>query len=456
MVNRLTNSDSSLWNVKKPPDRFHQALIVLRLVVSQSGSAVNSAWRPAAMVEVDCDTEPPVGFTAHLMRGMRFRLNLLEPDDSLATIEGWITATQGLEAWGEVPDEVSSIRVNATDRGPVYSIEATDGNWIGEVQPWGGPNLRPRSRIAPDGSNIPCGGFQYDEVDLILLRKENTASTDAKSVLIDHLQRNDLKSAKALIFRCGANLGDYHTAAQEEWTNPPDQKRWNERFGEIEQRLKTTALWRAPFTRGAPATLSLGDVRFSMFSEDEAGKMTIRIGPSRLAHGLLETNLDLPAIRDLASLLHDLSRLHWHSETELEIIQLRSALIQGWSSSAPRKWCSKRSFSAHTGGVVIWEYEQALLDVVEAVSHQSGRPEPAVSIIEKVPLLQKSLFNSRILSSGYLMSAMFSLASFFDWIRLADQGGIDFPTLPLGFMTVALFLRHRYQSAAPPAEEPIH
>ena len=275
-------------------------------------------------------------------------------------------------------------------------------------------------------------------------------------MLIDHLQRNDLKSAKTLIFRCGVNLGDYHTAAEEEWTNPPDQKRWNERFGEIEQRLKTAALWRAPFTRGAPATLSLGDVRFSMFSEDEAGKMTIRIGPSRLAHGLLETNLDLPAIRDLASLLHDLSRLHWHSETELEIIHLRSALIQGWSSSAPKKWCSKRSFSAHTGGVVIWEYEQALLDVVEAVSHQSGRPEPAVSIIEKVPLLQKSLFNSRILSSGYLMSAMFSLASFFDWIRLADQGGIDFPTLPLGFLTIALFLRHRYQSAAPPAEEPIH
>ena len=456
MVNRLTHPDSSLWNVQKSLDRFHQALIVLRPVVSQSDSPVNSAWRPAAMVEVDSDREPPLGFSSHLMRGMRFRLNLLEPDDSLATVEGWNTATEGLEAWGDVPDEVSSIRVDTTDRGPIYLIEASDGSWIAEVQPWGGPKLRPRSRIAPDGSNIPCGGFQHDEVDLILLRRDNTASTDAKSVLIDHLQRNDLKSAKTLIFRCGANLGDYHTAAEEEWTNPPDQKRWNERFGEIEQRLKTAALWRAPFTRGAPATLSLGDVRFSMFSEDEAGKMTIRLGPSRIAHGLLETNLDLPAIRDLASLLHDLSRLHWHSETELEIIHLRSALIQGWSSSAPKKWCSKRSFSAHTGGVVIWEYEQALLDVVEAVSHQSGRPEPAVSIIEKVPLLQKSLFNSRILSSGFLMSAMFSLASFFDWIRLANQGGIDFPTLPLGFLTIALFLRHRYQSAAPPAEESIH
>tara|TARA_B100001142_G_scaffold173833_1_gene173355 strand:+ start:950 stop:2113 length:1164 start_codon:yes stop_codon:yes gene_type:complete len=387
---------------------------------------------------------------------MRFRLNLLEPKESLATVEGWNTATDGLESWGEVPAEVSSIGVEATDRGPVYHIEAADGNWIAEVQPWGGPNLRPRSRIAPEGSNIPCGGFQHDDLDLILLRRDQPAITDANSVLMDHLQRNDLKSAKALIYRCGANLGDYHKAAEEEWTNPPDQKRWNERFGEIEQRLKASALWRAPFTRGAPATLSLGDVRFSMFSQDEKGRMTIRLGPSRLAHGLIETNLDLPAIRDLASLLHDLSRLHYDSETDLEISQLRAALIHGWSSKAPQKWCSKRSFSAHTGGVVIWEYEQAMLDVVEAVSHQSGRPEPAVTIIEKVPLLQKSLFNSRILSSGFLMSAMFSLASFFDWIRLADQGGIDFPTLPLGFMTVALFLRHRYQSAAPPAEEPIH
>ena len=408
------------------------------------------------MVEVDCDTEPPVGFTAHLMRGIRFRLNLLEPDESLATVEGWNAATEELEPWGEVPAEVSSIRVEATDRGPVYSIEAADGNWIAEVQPWGGPKLRPRSRIAPEGSNIPCGGFQHDELDLILLRRDQATNTDAKSVLMDHLQRNDLNSAKALIYRCGANLGDYHKAAEEEWTNPPDQKRWNERFGEIEQRLKASALWRAPFTRGAPATLSLGDVRFSMFSQDEKGRMTIRLGPSRLAHGLIETNLDLPAIRDLASLLHDLSRLHWNSETELEISNLRAALIHGWSSKAPAKWCSKRSFSAHTGGVVIWEYEQALLDVVEAASHQSGRPEPAVTIIEKVPILQKSLFNSRILSSISIMSGILGGMGLANWIRLANDGDLLFPSTPIVLIAIAIFLRYRYHSAAPPAEESIH
>ena len=63
---------------------------------------------------------------------------------------------------------------------------------MAEVQPWGGTKLRPRARIAPEGSNIPCGGYQYDEQDLIILRRYDSPIIDAKSVLMDHLQRNDL------------------------------------------------------------------------------------------------------------------------------------------------------------------------------------------------------------------------------------------------------------------------
>ena len=106
-------------------------------------------------------------------------------------------------------------------------------------------------------------------------------------------------------------------------------------------------------------------------------------------------------------------------------------MILGWSSKAPDKWCSKRSFSAHTGGVVIWEYEQALLDVVEAVSHQSGRPEPAVTIIEKVPLLQKTLFNSRILSAISTMSGILGVMGIGNWIRFANEGDLVFPSTPI-------------------------
>ena len=456
MTNRPTNSDSSLPNQLKSPDRFHQALNGLRTYVSQSDSAPSQTWRPAAMVEVDTDAITPVGFTSHLMRGLRFRLNLLEPKESLSTIEGWIEATDELEAWGELPNEISNIEMNSTDRGPIYNITAENGNWFAEIQPWGGSKIRPRSRIAPEGSDVPCGGYQFEEADLILIRRQHPSNVFANSVLVDHLERDDLDSATTLIHRCGSKLGEYHSLAEKEWTNPPDQRRWNERFGEIEQRLKAASLWRAPFTRGAPATLSLGDVRFSMFSEDKEGKMILRLGPSRLANGLIETNLDLPGIRDLASLLHDLSRLHYDTESTLQLSQLRSALISGWCSTAPPKWCSNRSLSAHTGGLVIWEYEQALLDVVEAVSHQSGRPEPAVTLIEKVPVLQKSLFSSRIISAASWIFLVLGSLSLYQWINLAIDDTIFFPLSPIVLFSTSFFFRHRYQAAAPPPEEPIH
>ncbi len=424
--------------------------------MSKSDSAPSQAWRPAAMVEVDTDAIAPAGFTSHLMRGLRFRLNLLEPKESLSTIEGWIEATDDLEAWGELPNEISNIEMKSTDRGPIYNITAENGNWLAEIQPWGGSKIRPRSRIAPEGSDVPCGGYQFEEADLILIRRQHPSNVFANSVLVDHLERNDLDSATTLIHRCGSKLGEYHSLAEKEWTNPPDQRRWNERFGEIEQRLKAASLWRAPFTRGAPATLSLGDVRFSMFSEDKEGKMSLRLGPSRLANGLIETNLDLPGIRDLASLLHDLSRLHYHTESTLQLSQLRSALISGWCSTAPPKWCSNRSLSAHTGGLVIWEYEQALLDVVEAVSHQSGRPEPSVTLIEKVPVLQKSLFSSRIISAASWIFLVLGSLSLYQWINLAIDDTIFFPLSPIVLFSTSFFFRHRYQSAAPPPEEPIH
>ena len=424
--------------------------------MSKSDSAPSQAWRPAAMVEVDTDAIAPAGFTSHLLRGLRFRLNLLEPKESLSTIKGWIEATDDLEAWGELPNEISNIEMKSTDRGPIYNITAENGNWLAEIQPWGGSKIRPRSRIAPEGSDVPCGGYQFEEADLILIRRQHPSNVFANSVLVDHLERDDLDSATTLIHRCGSKLGEYHSLAEKEWTNPPDQRRWNERFGEIEQRLKAASLWRAPFTRGAPATLSLGDVRFSMFSEDKEGKMILRLGPSRLANGLIETNLDLPGIRDLASLLHDLSRLHYHTESTLQLSQLRSALISGWCSTAPPKWCSNRSLSAHTGGLVIWEYEQALLDVVEAVSHQSGRPEPAVTLIEKVPVLQKSLFSSRIISAASWIFLVLGSLSLYQWINLAIDDTIFFPLSPIVLFSTSFFFRHRYQSAAPPPEEPIH
>jgi len=71
--------------------------------VSRTESSLNEAWRPKFLVEVDTDLEPPYGFTSHTLRGLKFRLNLLEPEEIISTIEGWNKITENMDSWGEVP-----------------------------------------------------------------------------------------------------------------------------------------------------------------------------------------------------------------------------------------------------------------------------------------------------------------------------------------------------------------
>ena len=71
------------------------------------------------MVEVDSQVEAPSGFSSHLFRGMRFRIEILEPVESLSTSEGWQKAIEELTEWGEVPRNIQSIIIEASERGPV-------------------------------------------------------------------------------------------------------------------------------------------------------------------------------------------------------------------------------------------------------------------------------------------------------------------------------------------------
>lgn len=105
---------------------------------------------------------------------------------------------------------------------------------------------------------------------------------------------------------------------------------------------------------------------------------------------------------------------------------------------------------------MIWEYEQALLDVVEAVSHQSGRPEPAVTLVERVPTLQKSLFNARLLSSASWLMGILGFIGGSNWLMLALKGDLLFPSMPLILFAACWYLRRRYHAAAPPPELPFH
>ena len=176
-----------------------------------------------------------------------------------------------------------------------------------------------------------------------------------------------------------------------------DQKRWNNRLINLEEKLRANTIWRAPFSRKATCMLSLGDIRFKDILISENDDYFIRLGPPRLADGLYKPDCEFPAIRDLSCLIQDLGRLYYSIQSSIEITHLRKSLIEGWSDYAPPSWSSSDVFYTHKGGLAIWEYEQSLLDVLESTANQSGPPTPAVQIISKVIPFQKSMYNSCLL-----------------------------------------------------------
>ena len=155
-------------------------------------------------------------------------------------------------------------------------------------------------------------------------------------------------------------------------------------------------------------------------------------------------------MRDLASLVHDLSRIHHSLSTSLELTPLRSALIDGWKSTAPEDWTSDEAFYSHRGGMAIWEYEQCLLDVLEATSHQSGAPEPAVTTLAYVKAYQKRMFSNRLFSSLSVMAAFFGIASLANTFPPTME---EFP-IPIVCIALSFWLYRMYKHLSPPPERP--
>ena len=243
----------------------------------------------------------------------------------------------------------------------------------------------------------------------------------------------------------GAVLGLYHVRAEAARTTPPDPSRWNARTQWLEETLRATFIWRAKYSKNQPCTLSLGDVRLSDISGD-----SLRIGRPRLADALRTHTCEFPAMRDLASLVHDLSRTHHSLSTSLEITPLRSALIDGWKSTAPEDWTSDEAFYSHRGGMAIWEYEQCLLDVLEATSRQSGAPEPAVTTLAYVKAYQKRMFSNRTFSSLSVMAAFFGIASL---ANTFPPTMVEVP-IPIACIALSYWLNGVYKRMSPPPERP--
>lgn len=402
------------------------------------------------MRQVTPNFEAPPGFHPIKVVGMHgltgIKAELIEPI-SMKSPEDWREIVNGLQSWGEVPspESVTRLTTENSERGIVAVIEAEE-DWIAEFLPWGSDGLlKVRSKNAPDGSDVPLGGYSWEDRDVIILRRPISKDENSEDALVKALQENDLESCQGILGDMGKCLGKFHSSMRKLRELPPDQKRWNSRNEKIEGLLRAQFIWRAPYTKEQPCTVSLLDVRISDFSGD-----TLRIGSPRLSDALIPHESEKPAMRDLASLVHDLSRIHHRVSTNLQLKELRMALIGGWRETAPDEWTSENAFYSHRGGMAIWEYEQCLMDVLEASSNQSGAPQPAIDTLQYVKMYQKKMFNNRT------FAALSFMAFFFGASTLINQFPPSLTEMipPLAFFAAGYFCLKTYRAMSPSPERP--
>ena len=147
------------------------------------------------------------------------------------------------------------------------------------------------------------GGIQFN-----LDPQEGTPLPSFNDLLFDALTSDDKDGAIAILNKSGKKLGSFHGTAESVRVTPYDPKRWNSRIAKMEEDLRARSIWRAPHSRFSDCMISIGDIRFDHISED-----FLKICRPRLSDALMRPVCEFPAIRDLASLVHDLSRLHYSS-----------------------------------------------------------------------------------------------------------------------------------------------
>ena len=412
-------------------------------------SGAENNWKPAAMSRIESETEAPQGFKWLIFAGIGLKSKMLEPIEP----NNWENTISSLESWGKTPlGDIIVEEVVDTDRGLNLKLNDNGDFWLAEFFPWGTDGrLRARISLAPSGSDVPIGGFTWNDIDIISIRKWPNEIRDIDSKLQNAINNNDIETSKQIIFQSAAAIGRYHKAAENARVTPRDAKRWNKRLENLEASLRANTIWRAPHTKNTDCIIILGDIRFSDMIDNNSGIYKIHLSRPRLADSIMVPECEFPAIRDFSSLLHDLNRIYYSCQSEIKITQLRKSLIEGWRSTAPPVWSSKNIFYTPRGGAFFWEYEQCLMDVIEAVSHQSGKPEPAVSIIQNVPYLQKSMFSNRIIAALSFMSGFFSFSGFYQYLI----GDSDDFMLSLILVPVTIGIFWTYRKLAPSPETSI-
>jgi hypothetical protein len=312
-------------------------------VESISGYDAPPPWYPHALVDRPCE---PSAFSD----GMPSSWGRFYGWDFTSALNSDWWNGQHDGRWGAWPDAITSVDVVSEDRFGI--VVHLNGAWVAHLYPFQtGKDVSTLALFEPWATSLanasvllPVAGLKNEHGDLLAVFEMHTC-----------MEANEVMSRSHELVR---TTGRVHAALLEHIT-PNTERRWNERLKSIEDRLKTTTLWRAPHTKhvvGLPAThFSLDGV----ISADEAMVLVPR--PRSLVDHLLAPSERLPGVSAIAMFEQRLSLVEGFASPDS-----REAFYRAWGEVVPAPWTSTASLSTANGGVWIWRYEAMLLMLGEA------------------------------------------------------------------------------------------
>tara|TARA_B100001113_G_scaffold82833_1_gene65856 strand:- start:3150 stop:4436 length:1287 start_codon:yes stop_codon:yes gene_type:complete len=416
-------------------------------------------WFPRGAVSTNPvpSEHAPVGFSSFEVPLSWTTTVMLWPNAGLPNLEVLQTWSESEDLWGDVTclQSATSLDWTSGSLGPIGKMDCgRDGIWRIEILPfdYDGHGRRLSEHI---GSNpyVAQGGLQWRGRDVLLFWRDLGAWPSAADVLESLIESEKLDDARILIEECGRALGRFHLSTVEVADPTKVAKRWNERLKVLEERTKSSTLWRAPHGRRTVGTLThrnfslrnivvLNDIHSKPNLED----VHILFPGDGVYGALIPLEHRAPALQDLAAGYRSIERIE--GGTSGMRIELRRCFLDGWRSTAPPRWASDDALDSHKGGVPIWEYEQVLKEVLYAHAFDDEIDPRTHWFLNHVDRIQAGMFRARTIAAGALTcTALLGFGIYAGVTELLEWSD----SIPLMLCGLAVPpLRQLYRSLAPP------
>ena len=298
------------------------------------------------------------------------------------------------------------------------------------------------------GILVADGGLQWQGRDVLLFWK---GVLEGDEVLVEMVEKTlitgNVASAMNLVRQAGQALGRLHRQLLELRSLPNDERRWNDRLKWLEQTTRSETLWRVPHSKDTRASHTHQNFGLEVVHLRQS-KTLLACHFGGVYNALAPAECDFPPHRDLAAGYRSIAALCARTGSVGIESDLRLALFEGWKETVPALATSAQALDSHKGGILIWEYEQALEQRLFHQAFAKAEPPEVTRWLEGVAGIQNSMFRARTLSALSLVCWLIAAAGLFDWIR----GGFEVGLTILPFIFAAIFaelLRRMYRALAP-------